>query len=137
MTSLVGPTLVLAPLLAATLPAFAQPGGERRGPPPEAIAACAELVENDACSIVRDDTAIDGTCHAGPRPDLPLACRPDRAADRPQRRRGPPAEAVEACAALEASSVCVFVHRDEERTGTCEPGPRDETLACRPDRARR
>jgi hypothetical protein len=62
--------------------------GHRRGPPPEAIAACENKAANDACSFAgrRGDT-VAGKCFVPPaKPDAnggasstpPLACRPDR-----------------------------------------------------------
>lgn len=75
-------TAILVLLLASlATTAFAQPGrgdsGGRRGPPPEAIEACAGKSANDACSFTgrRDDT-IEGTCFAPPGIDE-LACAPE------------------------------------------------------------
>lgn len=68
--------LVLASL--ATM-ACAQPnrGEGRRGPPPEAIEACAGKSADDPCSFTgrRDDT-IEGTCFA-PHDVDELACAPE------------------------------------------------------------
>lgn len=65
---------------------FAQGGepaaGERRGPPVEAIEACADLGADDPCSFTtaRGDT-LSGTCFAPiERIGAPLACRPPRPA---------------------------------------------------------
>jgi hypothetical protein len=55
-------------------------GGEHRGPPPVAIAACADLAAGAVCSFTAPDgNAIEGTCEAGPSADLPNACRPANA----------------------------------------------------------
>lgn len=63
--------------------AIAQPGdGEgrrqgRRGPPPEALAACQGASAGDACSFEgRRGEDVTGTCFA--RDERPLACRPER-----------------------------------------------------------
>ncbi len=46
--------------------------GGRRGPPPEAIDACAALVAGDSCSFTgRRDDKITGTCHAPQDKELP------------------------------------------------------------------
>lgn len=84
-------TLAVGLLLALPLSVLAQSdrGGERRpkGPPPEAIEACEELAEDDVCSFARDEEIIEGTCQPGPRPELPLACRPDGHEPPPRRSR--------------------------------------------------
>lgn len=63
--------------------ANAEPGSERgghRGPPPEALEACATLSEGDACSFSgRDDEDLAGSCFPPPQGDGELACRPDNA----------------------------------------------------------
>ena len=77
--------LPVAVLLGLPLSVLAAPGG-RDGKPPrppvEAIEACVDLAEDDACSIVVDDEELSGVCMAGPRPEAPLACRPDDAPER-------------------------------------------------------
>lgn len=61
---------------------------ERRGPPPEALEACAELSAGDACTVDGPRGTAEGTCEAPPdRSDAELACRPDD--------MGPPPEAPE------------------------------------------
>lgn len=59
--------------------------GGRRGPPPQAIAACASKAAQASCSFAgRNGEAMSGVC-MGPPPgaqapkDAPLACRPDNA----------------------------------------------------------
>jgi hypothetical protein len=48
--------------------------------------------------------------------------------------RGPPAEAIEACAALVAGDTCSFVGRhDKELTGVCFTPKEDKELACKPE----
>jgi hypothetical protein len=60
--------------------ATAQPkeeeGGEgpRRGPPPEALAACKSLAAGNECTVALGSNTLKGTCWA---PEgKPLACRP-------------------------------------------------------------
>ena len=55
-----------------------KPRGERRGPPPVALEACANSVQGDPCSFDgRDGEALEGTCEAPA--EKPLACRPEGA----------------------------------------------------------
>lgn len=51
--------------------------GRPQGPPPEAIDACSNLAEGDACSFTgrRDDT-LEGTCMSPPEGGDGLACAP-------------------------------------------------------------
>lgn len=54
-------------------------------------------------------------------------------------RRGPPAEAVEACANQEAGTACTFTsRRGDALTGVCSTPPRaeDGVLACKPEGGR-
>lgn len=51
------------------------PGGDRRGPPPEAFEACEGLAEQDACPMVTPEgEAISGTCVTTPKEEL--VCMP-------------------------------------------------------------
>lgn len=85
------PTLALSGLAFAALvfgalaavPATAQPGG-RRGPPPEAIEACADKSEGDTCSFTTPRGDVSGECKGPPARRQqseapPLACVPDDA----------------------------------------------------------
>jgi hypothetical protein len=61
-------------------PAFAQPkeeggvDGPRRGPPPEALAACKSLAAGKECTVTLGSNTLKGSCWA---PEgKPLACRP-------------------------------------------------------------
>ena len=62
--------------------AWAQPaggppssGGERQGPPAEALAACKSLASGAACSFTSPRGDASGTCFA-PKEGMALACRP-------------------------------------------------------------
>ena len=88
-------SLLLAGLALVALPGYAQPApqgqrpgqgqsgqpqgtgqgqGERRGPPPEALAACKALAAGAACQFTSPRGAESGSCFA---PEgKPLACRP-------------------------------------------------------------
>ena len=63
--------------------ANAEPGSERggrRGPPPEALEACAAQSEGSTCSFSgRNGEELTGSCFAPPQGDGDLACRPDNA----------------------------------------------------------
>ena len=51
---------------------------QRRGPPPEALEACADLAEGSACYFTgRRGEELAGVCFVPPRDDSILACRPD------------------------------------------------------------
>ncbi len=61
----------------------AAPGaGGKKGPPPEAIEACADLSEGDACSFTgpRDDE-LTGTCKSLPGGEEKRVCAPEGAPD--------------------------------------------------------
>jgi len=53
------------------------PGGRRghRGPPEEAIDACADLTEGDDCAFVVPERNLEGTCRSMRRSDE-IACMP-------------------------------------------------------------
>lgn len=76
---------VLAALMGALPSAAAAPsptdaqhhrGGARRGPPPEALEACAELEEGDACQVTFHEHTLEGTCRNTHEDEL--ACMPDQ-----------------------------------------------------------
>ncbi|WP_414981672.1 hypothetical protein [Congregibacter sp.] len=50
--------------------------GKRRGPPPEAIEACANQSEGQACSFTGRRGDMTGVCFAPPKEDAVLACAP-------------------------------------------------------------
>jgi hypothetical protein len=88
-------TLVAFALVTANNQVVANEGREgRRGPPPEAIASCANLSAGDACKFTgRRDEQLNGVCFAPPEPRL--ACRPHGHEDRNRRRdrdQGEPSE---------------------------------------------
>ena len=51
---------------------------ERRRPPKEAVEACRQASQGDACSFEgREGETVNGTCEGPPdNSDKPLACRP-------------------------------------------------------------
>jgi len=51
-------------------------GGNRQGPPPEAIEACKDLNEGDACRFETPRGELEGACRKPPRGDDGLACVP-------------------------------------------------------------
>ena len=69
-------------LSAASSVALASGGerGERRGPPPEAIEACASLSLGQACSFTspRHNKEVSGLCVLRKDDDSQLACKPER-----------------------------------------------------------
>ncbi len=81
--------LLLGALLFVSGTALAQPSGGpdgRRGPPPEAIEACADLDAQDVCEVETREGTKAGSCLRPPdADDVPLACVPDDA-PRPGKR---------------------------------------------------
>lgn len=48
-------------------------------------------------------------------------------------RRGPPPEAIEACAALSENDTCTFSSPRGDAEGMCVVAPNDGSLACKPE----
>ncbi|MEP3892289.1 MAG: hypothetical protein ABJN69_17650 [Hellea sp.] len=79
--------LFLSMSLSATAQQAPQRGdGERRGPPPEAYAACASAALNDSCSVETPRETLAGTCKTDRR-EQRLLCVPE-GMDRKRPRRG-------------------------------------------------
>jgi hypothetical protein len=116
----------------ASMPPPPQGRGPHRAPPREALAACASLTADAACSFTLGSHSVSGTC-ATPPDGSALACRPSGP---PPGHHGPPPEAVAACASLSANASCSFAHGSSTVTGTCvaPPDASSGALACRPDR---
>jgi len=51
---------------------------ERRGPPPEALEACASLTVDQACSFTSPRGEVSGMCVVPKNDDSQLACKPER-----------------------------------------------------------
>ena len=123
-------TAVLAiPLL---LPAAsAAPPGAR--PPKAAIEACLQSEEAETCDFELNGEVRTGVCMPGPKPQLPLACRPDDREEDGEARRRPPAAAFSVCEEKTLESECSFSHEERTIEGTCVVDPEDDTRAvCRP-----
>ncbi len=126
------------------------PQGPGRGPPREAVTACAGLSANAACAFTFEGTNVTGTCFAPPSGGA-LACRPDNLPPPPPggqeppqgpppgpggkegHHRGPPAESLAACTGLAADAACSFTLGSQVLTGTCTQPPQGTALACRPE----
>ena len=54
----------------------AEPRPDRRGPPPEAISACENLVQENACSVEVPDGVIAGICQVDRGRTKSLLCVP-------------------------------------------------------------
>ena len=112
-----------------------------RGPPPQAVEACANLEDGASCSFEsRRGDSVEGTCMDHPRVDG-LSCVP---ADRFGKGRfgkghgrgfrGPPPQAVEACANLEDGASCSFEsRRGDSVEGTCMNHPGLDSMSCVPE----
>jgi hypothetical protein len=69
---------ILVSYLSSTV-ANAQPdqqSGERRGPPPQAIAACSDQPEGAACSFSGRRGDVTGSCIVPPQGEEELVCAP-------------------------------------------------------------
>lgn len=109
-----------------TAGASAPQGGERRGPPPESLAACQSLKTAQACSFTSPKGAEKGTCEQRSATE-PLACRPTRT--------GPPPEALAACKGKALNAACTATTPEGPSAGTCAAPPQatqGTELACRP-----
>lgn len=83
-----GVVVASPPLPAAGLAAgrsAAAPLAERPpGPPPEAVEACKDSSEGDACTVEFRGQTLAGTCRKGPNGEQPLACMPARPPEPPR-----------------------------------------------------
>jgi hypothetical protein len=82
LTKTIGSITAMAILAASLTSAHAnaepdQRSGKRRGPPPEAIAACADQTEGAACSFSGRRGEVEGLCFAPPQDQAELACAPE------------------------------------------------------------
>lgn len=116
----------------------------RRGPPPEALAACQDKTEGAECSFTggRGET-VAGACRANPEAGG-LECfptnppgrdgrGPDDAGPGPAGRRGPPPESFSACEGKADGAECSFTgRRGDTLTGACGKFFDTEKLNCRP-----
>ena len=74
LTLLVGLTLAVTAMAADSESRPDRP----KGPPKEAVTACASLSEGDSCSATTPRGEMSGTCKAAPNGgDGPLACAPE------------------------------------------------------------
>jgi hypothetical protein len=85
--------IIFAVFLQLSSIAVAEDGGERRrgrrGPPPEAVAACTDAQEGTSCSFIgRRDDSVSGTCEFK-RDDF--VCVPEGHRERGERTQEPPA----------------------------------------------
>jgi hypothetical protein len=101
------------------------PRGERRGPPPESIAACKSLKVEQACSFMSPKGAEKGSC-AQRDASEPLACRPER--------RGPPPEALVACRGKALNAACTTAAPEGNVAGTCGQPDASSPPTCQPMR---
>lgn len=109
-------------------------GRHRWGPPPEALAACAEAAEGEHCAFTaRNGMDLEGRCGASPHGEM--VCRPDNAPTgegHGRHHRGPPPQAFDACAELDEGAVCSFANlRGDTMEGVCAQLSEGQ-LACRP-----
>ncbi len=116
--------LILATVMSGSL--LAHQGKNKRQPPAEALAACVDLAEKDACSFTFHEREITGTCTVGRSDDL--LCKPDR---RNKDKKKLKAAALEACSGLALEDSCSITSAEgEERFGICQSG-RNDDITCR------
>ena len=71
-------TLLCALTMHSALVSAEPEQGKRRGPPPEALNACADAQEGDSCSFTgRQEKELTGTCIVPPRNREILVCLPE------------------------------------------------------------
>ncbi|MCA9592389.1 MAG: hypothetical protein KC776_03735, partial [Myxococcales bacterium] len=100
----------------------------RPNPPQEAFDACTGSAEGDACTVTFGGKSHDGRCMNGPDG---LACAPPHP---PPHAKGPPKEAVDACANLSSGDACAVQLGGESHDGKCVNGPHGELpIACLPN----
>ncbi|MEW6433945.1 MAG: hypothetical protein AB1730_20790 [Myxococcota bacterium] len=107
--------------------------GPHRGPPPEAVQACANLQTGTACGFTLNGQNVTGTCDTAPSGQV--ACRPEGLPPPPGGKgmKGPPPEAKQACANLSASAACSFTIDGRSIAGTCLNRPMGGELVCHPN----
>lgn len=120
--------------VAASASSFGEaPPGRHRGdgPPAEALEACTDIDVGEACSFTgRRGDSLSGTCTATPDDSGQVACRPD---DWPGRdRRGPPEEALAACAGATSGEDCSFEAPFGAVSGSCRTSRSGDALVCFP-----
>lgn len=109
------------------------PGGRHRGPPQEAVTACSGKAAEATCSFTHHDHTVEGTCRTAPQGES-LACAPAGGPGGPGGHRGPPQEAITACASSTAGATCSVSFHGKTLNGTCTAGPDGSKLACLPAR---
>ena len=114
-------------------------GRGRRGPPPQAVEACANLDDGASCSFDGRRGNVDGTCMNHPRTDG-LVCAPEGRFGKGRfgkghgrGHRGPPPQSIEACEDLDIGATCSFDGFRGEMSGTCLEHPRLGGVACAPE----
>lgn len=106
-------------------------GMNHRGLPQEAVTACSGQSSGATCSFTHGERTVEGTCRSGPRGGDTLACAPTGG---PGAHRGPPQEALTACASSSAGASCSVSMHGRTLNGTCVAGPEGKALACMPAR---
>lgn len=107
--------------------------GPHGGPPPEAVQACANLRTGTACAFTLNGQNLTGTCDTAPSGQV--ACRPEGMPPPPpggMGMKGPPQEALAACANLSADAACSFTMNGNAVTGTCTQRRNGSGLVCHP-----
>jgi hypothetical protein len=145
-------TVEPSPVATAVPDARQEQPGDQPAPPEEAIAACTDKVEQDACEFTSLKGVETGFCETV---QDQLACSPERGTaakgqpdklesqpqngSTPETRAGnqvgggvPPAEAITACASKAAQDACEFASLKGTETGVCEMV--QSQLACSPKR---
>ena len=95
MLNVKAPALWAGLVLALAGSCYANAGeSKRRGPPPQAFEACADLAEGAACGFDGRRGEVTGTCFVPPRGEDTLVCAPEDAPGRGggERPEAPPEE---------------------------------------------
>jgi len=107
--------------------------GTRQGPPQQALAACAESTQGDACSFTMPNgNAINGSCVTPPNTNV-LACAPQGMNVQQNLNQGAPQAAVDVCTNSTLGESCSFnLQNGNTINGSCVAQPNSSALACAP-----
>jgi 4-amino-4-deoxy-L-arabinose transferase-like glycosyltransferase len=114
-----------------------QQGTRPGGAPQEALDACENLAQGEACSFTQaNGNTVNGSCIIPPNLDI-LACAPQgmnqQGGQAPANNQGAPQAAVDACANSAQGADCSFTQKNGNTIdGSCITPPNSNELTCAP-----